>query len=137
MGRPVLVGRTTFESIGGPLPGRELVVVSHRPIATEPGVQHAGDIAEALLRAEHLARAMNAREIMVAGGASLYEALFPQANTALITLVDLDPVGDTYFPDIDPAAWIETSREPLPRGSQDDASATVVQFERQVVKSPL
>lgn len=130
MGKPMLMGRKTFETIGKPLPGRETIVLTRDPAFAAPGVLAARDLPQALALADARGRAMGACEIVVAGGGELYRQTLNHASRLDVTQVDLAPAGDATFPAIDPAVWVETSRTPHPRGEKDDAAFTVVVYER-------
>lgn len=105
MGHPLVMGRTTFESIGRVLPGRRTVVVTRDPEWHHPGVETAHSFAEAL------ALAGPADEVFVAGGAQLYASALPFAHRMVITEVDAEPEGDTFFPAWARADWSQESRE--------------------------
>lgn len=130
MGKPVLMGRRTWRSIGRPLPGRDLVVLSRDPGFRADGVVTVATLPDALDRAAAIARDTGASEIMVAGGGTLYAALIGTAQVLHLTEVDLEPAGDTLFPPIDPALWAETARTPQPRGERDDAGFSFVTYAR-------
>ncbi|MDB5570118.1 MAG: diacylglycerol kinase [Hyphomicrobiales bacterium] len=130
MGKPLLMGRKTFASIGRPLPGRETIVLTRDPGFAPPGIYVVGDLAAALELAQARARAMGAKEIIVAGGGDLYAQTIGLAQRLDVTEIDLEPAGDAFFPFVDPALWRETLREPHPAGPGDDASFTVVAHER-------
>ena len=104
MGHTLVMGRKTYDSIGRPLPGRTTVVVTRQPDWHVDGVTTASSLEEALLLAEG--------EVFVVGGGEIYRQAMPLADALLITEVDQAPDGDTSFPEIDPAQWRETSREP-------------------------
>ena len=129
-GKPMIMGRRTFASIGKPLPGRETVVVTRDRGFAAPGVHVAHSIPEALALAAERARAMGAQEMVLAGGGELYAALIGAADRLHITQVDLAPEGDAHFPAIDPALWRETGRQSPPRGPRDEADFTFVDYER-------
>jgi dihydrofolate reductase len=105
LGKPVIMGRKTFESIGKPLPGRANIVVSRDPHF------HADGIAVAHSLDDALAQAHAAPEIMLIGGAQLYAQALPRAQRLYLTLIDTDIEGDAHFPDYDPSDWRETARE--------------------------
>jgi dihydrofolate reductase len=105
MGKPVLMGRKTFDSIGKPLPGRSNIVVSQDPEFCPEGVTVARSIAEALLSGAE------AEEIMVIGGASFYAQLLPRAQRLYITEIHHDFAGDAFFPAWNPGEWREIARE--------------------------
>jgi dihydrofolate reductase len=135
MGKPVIMGRKTFDSIGRPLPGRHLVVLTRdRGLAIE-GVRIRHSIAEALAAADEIAQAVGASEVMVAGGAAVYAAFLPLATGLDITHVALDPAGDAVFPPIDPALWQVVTREDHPRGPDDEAAFSFVRYRRRSVPS--
>ena len=103
LGKPVVMGRRTFESIGRPLPGRENRVVSRRPDFDAPGCRVFASLEEALVGAEP--------EVMVIGGGQIYAAALPLAQRLYLTEVDAELEGDAKFPEIDPDAWREASCE--------------------------
>lgn len=130
MGKPVVMGRKTFESIGRPLDGRTNIVISRQPGFRPDGVVIAGDFDQALRLARSAAAANGAAEICVIGGAAVFEAALPLASVLLVTHVDLEPEGDVRFPDIDPSRWAEAGREVLPMSEGDSAQATLVTYRR-------
>ena len=130
MGKALVMGRKTYESIGGPLSGRTVVVVTRDRAFTAEGVVVAGDVAQALTLAEAAARACGADEILVAGGGEIYARTIGRAARLHITEVDLEPAGDARFPPIDPAQWREVSRRKGERGPRDDADFAFVEYER-------
>ena len=105
LGKPVLMGRKTFDSIGKPLPGRTNIVVSQDPDFQPEGVTVARSVAEAL------AAGREADEIMVIGGASFYAQLLPQAQRLYITEIHHAFAGDAFFPAWDPREWREIERD--------------------------
>lgn len=105
LGKPILMGRKTHESIGRVLPGRPNIVVSRRGGDDADDLQWCGDIKQALQVADREARLCGADEIMVIGGAQIYEALLPQVETLYITEIELEPEGDAFFPPIDAEQW--------------------------------
>jgi len=113
MGKPVVMGRRTFESIGRPLPGRVNIVLSRRPVWSAPGVQVARTPEEAL------ALAGDAPEVSVIGGAAVYAAFLPRARRIHLTLVDAQVGGDVFFPRVDEAEWRVVSREDRPADARN------------------
>ena len=110
VGHVLVMGRRTYDSIGRPLPGRTTVVVTRQPDWTPPGGMPAG-----LMRAASLAEALRlARdiddEVFVVGGAQVYAEALPMADAMVLTWVDLEPSGDTRFPEIDWSQWQEDRR---------------------------
>lgn len=111
MGKPVVMGRNTLESIGGPLPGRKNVVVSRSGAFDHEGIIHATDIDEALSIAARIAKADAAEEIMIVGGGQIYEQVIGRADRLYLTEVDVEVDGHVYFPDYqEHGDWRETSR---------------------------
>ena len=110
LGKPMIMGRKTFDSIGRALPGRRTIVVTRDPSWAAPGVETAGSLDAAL----SLAAAGAPDEIVIAGGGEIYAQALPRADRLRLTLVDLAPEGDARFPDFDPADWRETAREAHP-----------------------
>lgn len=131
MGKPVIMGRRTFESIGAPLPGRETIVLSRDPAFRAAGVRTAATMEEAIDKASALGRPQQIPEIMVAGGASVYNAALPSADALLVTAVDLRPAGDTFFPAIDAAHWLMVEHTPARRRADDDADYAFLHYVRQ------
>jgi len=105
MGKPILMGRKTWESIGRPLPGRINVVVTANPGFMAPGCIVMHSIEEALAAMGHH------KELMVIGGADLYRQLLPRAERIYLTWVDHAFAGDTWFPELDKCDWKEVSRQ--------------------------
>jgi dihydrofolate reductase len=103
MGKPILMGRKTHESIGRPLPGRQNIVVSGNPGFRAEGCEVAYSVEEAL-------RLAGDAEVMVIGGAEIFAATLPLARHIWLTEVHADIPGDTYFPDFSRADWREVYR---------------------------
>ena len=131
MGRPMIMGRRTFASIGRALPGRESIVVSRDAALSLPaGVYRAASPQAALDLAESRAVAMGANDISLIGGATLFAAMMAQVDRLYMTIVDLAPEADTFFPAIDPAIWRETARHvPVPH-ADDEATCVFVDYVR-------
>ena len=104
MGKAIVMGRKTFESIGRPLPGRRNIVVSRNPDFSAAGCEVVADIDEAL------AICAGDEEIMLIGGASLYRQTLPRADRLYLTLIHHAFDGDTWFPELDPEQWLEENR---------------------------
>ena len=126
LGKPLVMGRKTFDSIGAPLPGRRSIVVTRDPSWSRPGVETAANIAQAL----ELASRDGSGEIMIGGGGEIYAQTIELAERLYITEVDLSPEGDVRFPDIDPARWREAHRESGSRGPKDQAEFSFVDYAR-------
>ncbi|MBZ5740358.1 dihydrofolate reductase [Nocardioides mangrovi] len=106
LGHTLLMGRTTYESIGRPLPGRTTIVLTRDPAWSADGVLVAHSVEEALTLAAELPG-----QLMVAGGGEVYAALLPRADEMVLSRVDLEPSGDAFFPAYAAADWLETARE--------------------------
>jgi dihydrofolate reductase len=129
-GKPLVMGRKTFQSIGRSLPGRETIVVSRDPAFAPAGVAVAPTLEAALDLAAERARGMAADAIIIAGGAEIYAQTIERASRLFITEVALEPEGDARFPPIDPDEWREIRREEGERGPRDDADFAFVDYER-------
>lgn len=101
MGKPIIMGRKTFESIGKPLPGRSNIVLSRNPDVCYEGAECVSSFDDAL------AAVPDVEEVMIIGGSSIYEMLLPQADRMYITYVDNEFKGDAWFPDFDESQWVE------------------------------
>lgn len=130
IGKPVLMGRKTFESIGRPLPGRTNIVVSRDPGFAPDGAVVVRDLEAALAAARDDARRRGVGEIAVIGGTWIFEQLMPLADRLEITHVHARPDGDTHFPPIDAAQWRAVARSDHPAGPQDEASFSYVTYTR-------
>ena len=107
MGKPLVMGRKTFDSLPGILPGRRHIVITRDPAWEAEGTERAGSLAEALALA-------NAPEIVIFGGAQIYAEALPLADRIELTEVHAEPQGDTRFPSLDRTEWTETFREAHP-----------------------
>jgi dihydrofolate reductase len=106
VGHPLVLGRTTFEGIGKPLPDRQSIVVTRDADWAWDGVLVAHSVAEALRIGADLDELVN-----VGGGAQVYRDALPVATHQILTEVHATPSGDTRYPDFDEADWLETRRE--------------------------
>jgi dihydrofolate reductase len=130
IGRPVVMGRKTFQSIGKPLPRRTNIVVSRDPSFAAAGVVAATDLTSALQAARGDALRRNADSIAVIGGTEIFRQMLPFANRLLVTEVHAKPEGDTYLPEMDPTLWCETERRRQPKGPDDDYGFSFVTYMR-------
>lgn len=130
MDKPIIMGRGTFQSIGRPLDGRDNIVVTRDPFFTADGVSTCESVTDALTLARVLATTRGADEIMVIGGASIYDAVLPVADRIYMTRVHGKPEGDRHLPPLDADVWQETSREALPHGPRDEFDSTLIVYER-------
>ena len=130
MGKPVVVGRKTYLSIGKPLKGRTTIVVSRDPAFAAPGVLVARNLDYALTAARGDALRRGADTIIVAGGADIYIQALPVAARLAITEVHERVEGDARFPAIDPHIWREVARSEQKPAAGDDVSFAFVSYER-------
>ena len=133
LGKPLIMGRKTFESIGRPLPGRTNIVVTHRQGYQPDGVLVVSSLETALERAQSIAAADGAGEVMIGGGAQIYAEALPIANRLYLTHVALEPEGDTWFPAINPREWAEIEEIEVPPHPGDTAAFRVKLYERRRV----
>jgi dihydrofolate reductase len=111
MGKPIVMGRKTFESIGRPLPGRLNIVITRQQNWQHDGVKIVHTIDDALQLAEAHSIINGGDEVMVIGGAEIYKAALSKATKLYLTRVDAEIEGDAFFPIIDDQVWVEVSRE--------------------------
>ena len=105
LGKPVVMGRRTFDSIGRPLPGRTNIVVSRQAGLAIEGVRVVQSLDAAL------AAAGSVPEIVVIGGAEIFRQVLPRTDTIHLTRVHAPVAGDVFFPELDPAQWREAAVE--------------------------
>jgi dihydrofolate reductase len=129
LGKPMVMGRRTFVSIGRPLPGRTTIVVTRDRGFAAPGVLVAASLPAALAAAAGEAARRGTDEIICAGGGELYAALIGTADRLELTLIDAEPAGDAFFPAL-PPHLVEVARTPLPRDPRDDHAAIAVSYRR-------
>lgn len=132
MGKPVVMGRKTFEAIGKPLDGRDNIVISRDPGFRATGVTVKHTLAEAIAAARAIAAVKGAGEceVMIIGGAEVFREVLPSARRIYLTRVHGAPEGDVHLPVIPRDQWVETSREALPRGDSDEFACTLIVLER-------
>jgi len=130
MGKPVIVGRKTYLSIGKPLPGRTTIAVSRDRSFAGRGILAAPTLESAIAAARGDALRRRADSIIVAGGADIYAQTLPLASRLVITEVHRRVVGDTLFPVIDRKLWREVAREEHAPAAGDDAAFAFVTYER-------
>lgn len=126
MGKPIVMGRRTFESIGRPLPGRQNIVITRQPGYDAAGCDVVASPAAAL------AAAADAAEAMIIGGSQVYELFLPKASRLYLTRVHVDIEGDAYFPDFDETAWHLLSSEAHEASDANDFAFDFMTYERSV-----
>jgi dihydrofolate reductase len=130
MGRPMVMGRKTWDSIGRPLPGRENIVVSRQPDFAPVGVRVIHDLDGALSLARRIAEDDGVDEIMVIGGAQIFDALRPRADRIYLTEIHAPIPGDVFFRAPDPTRWAETSRSERLTDARSGLDYTFVVYDR-------
>lgn len=125
-GKPVLMGRLTWESIGKPLPGRRNLVLTTDPEWQAEGAERVASLHEALA----LAASDGAAELMVIGGAAVYRLALPEAKRIYLTRIHASPAGDTHFPEIEPTDWDEVACRERPADARNPYDLTFVTLER-------
>lgn len=133
MGKPIVMGRKQYETVGRPLPGRTNIVVTRQQGYQPEGVLVFHDIDAALDRAAGIAAADGVDEIMIIGGGELYAQLMPRADRLYISHIDLSPAGDVRFPAIAPEDWVVIDLPEVTPGPRDEASYRVKVYERRRV----
>ncbi|MDZ7627895.1 MAG: dihydrofolate reductase [Parvularculaceae bacterium] len=129
LGKPVLMGRKTYESIGKPLPDRINIVISRSP-APIAGVKVVASIEEGLRLAAEAAVHLDAEEICVIGGAEIYAQTLALASRLYWTEVEADVAGDVRFPAFDPADWSKNATGRVERSSRNEHSAAFFVLDR-------
>ncbi|NNC36832.1 MAG: dihydrofolate reductase [Hyphomonadaceae bacterium] len=130
LGKPVLMGRVTFESIGRPLPGRPNLVLTRNADFQAKGVEVFTDTHAMIGRGFELAGLSGGDEVMLIGGAQLYASCFEYVSKMYVTEVDAMIEGDAHFPAILAPDWNLISETPYPQGPKDDFPFSVKEFER-------
>ena len=130
MKRPIIMGRRTYESIGRALPGRANIVVTEGQVIDNPDVHTVNSVEEALALAERLARSRRASEIMIIGGAQIFEQTRPLADRVYLTKVHLEVEGDTFWKELNPARWEEVESHLHPAADGDEAEYTMSVYDR-------
>lgn len=124
MGKPILMGRKTYESIGKPLPGRENIVITRDKRFTAEGVTIVNSIDAALSASEQY------DEVMIIGGASFYQQMLPMVDRLYITLVHQTFEADAFFPDINMNEWAEIERSEYAADERHAYDFSFVTFEK-------
>jgi dihydrofolate reductase len=130
MGKPMIMGRKTFQSIGKPLPGRETIVLTRDPEFSAEGAHVAHSWDEAVAKSSAFAGTMNAGAIAVVGGAEIYALALPHVDKLYLTEVHAAPEGDAVFPAFDRSRFREMARSEHPKGTDDEHSFTFIDLER-------
>ncbi|NND68658.1 MAG: dihydrofolate reductase [Halioglobus sp.] len=130
MGKPVIMGRRTYDSIGKPLPGRANIVITRSDTFAAEGVKVVHSLDEARALAADIALIDGAEEAVVIGGAEIYREALPLAARLYLTRVHADVPGDVYLPEIDFCAWREVSRERTAAAGPNPFDYSFIVYER-------
>ena len=125
MGKSIVMGRKTWQAIGRPLPGRQNIVVSRNPDFHAGGVDLAASLDDAVAMSQ-------SEEVMIIGGGQLYAMALPHANRMVLTLIDIEPEADTWFPEWNEKEWSQTSEECFPIDDNNKLAYRIVEFSRTV-----
>lgn len=131
MGKPVVMGRTTYDSIGKPLVDRENIVITRNPDFDADGVHIVNSIEEALALSVQLAAPEQDPEIMVIGGGQIFEQTLPIAHRIYLTQINADIDGDVYFPQFSRDQWHEVARENMPATEKNPFTWSFLILERE------
>lgn len=130
MGKPVIMGRKTYQSVGKALPGRRNLVITRNKGFVLPDADVFLSLDDALESARKTAAAEGHSEVCIIGGGEIYRQSLPFADILHVTYVDSDPEGDTVFPEIDSGTWRVESEQSFPSGEQDSAATRYVVYRR-------
>ena len=133
LGKPIIMGRKTWASIGRPLPGRPNLVVTRDANFKADGASVWSNIDVAVAAAQAMAQKSGVNEVCIIGGGELYAQTIDRAARLYITDVDAAPLGDALFPVFNEQDWHETLRESVPAGPKDDHSFCLRVLDRRVM----
>ena len=131
MGKPIIMGRKTWDSIGRPLPGRMNVVISRNPEWEAPaGTVAAESLEAALVKAEAQAEIEDGEEVMIIGGGQIYAEALPMVDRMYVTLVHDEVEGDAFFPEVNWEEWEEIGREDFSASDNNPYDYSFVVYQR-------
>jgi len=131
MGKPIIMGRKTWDSIGRPLPGRMNVVISRNPEWEAPaGTVAAESLEDALVKAEAQAEIEGGDEVMIIGGGQIYAEVLPMVDRIYITQVHAEVDGDAFFPEVNWEEWEELGREDFSASDNNPYDYSFVVYQR-------
>ena len=133
MGKPIIMGRKTHESIGRPLDGRTNIVVTRNPDFASDGVIVCASLDDAFEQGHATATSEGVDEICIIGGGEIYRAALDRVNRVYLTRVHRVVEGDTVFPILDPEAWLETGGDPRRKEAGDSVETSFHVFERRSI----
>ena len=127
MGHHLIMGRKTYESIGKPLPGRTMIVLSHEVQTEGKDLLWVHSIEDAL----KIARNAGDDQAFIIGGGQIFKQALPLADRLYLTRVHATPDGDTFFPQINPKIWLMTRKASYPASERDEFSYTFIDYRKQ------
>lgn len=130
MGKPIVMGRKQYESVGRPLPGRTNIVVTRQPGYAREGIEVFATLEAGLDRGRQVAARDGAPEVMVIGGGEIYAQALDRAARLYISHISLDPAGDVVFPAIDPEVWRVVDEPEVIPSDKDTAAFRIRVYER-------
>ena len=130
LGKPIVMGRKTLESMKSPLPGRTNIVLTRDPNWQRDGVLVVRDMPAAMALAEQQGLIDGVDEVMVIGGAEIYALALPMAERLYVTRVHAQPAGDVYFPPVDLGAWRLLSQQQHAADERHSAACSIEVYER-------
>lgn len=130
MGNCMIMGRNTWESIGRALPGRTSIVITSNPDYQAEGAEVVGSLQQAMERAESISKETDSLAAFIIGGAVLYQAALPLADTLHLTRVHAEVEGDTYLHEFDESNWKEVSRDEYQRDESNHYDYSICVLER-------
>ena len=130
MGKPIIMGRKTFESIGKPLPGRTNIVITRNADWQAAGVKVAHSLEQAYQIAEAIAEIDGQTELMIIGGDQIYQSSLPDIDRIYLTKVHAEVSGDAWFPEVDWSQWQELGREDYPAEGPNPYDYSFIVYDR-------
>ncbi|WP_343312310.1 dihydrofolate reductase [Brucella sp. BE17] len=132
LGKPVIMGRKTWDSIGRALPGRPNIVITRDENFAAEGAQIVRSVEQAISLGRKLAGEMNVSDVCIIGGGNIYAQALPFVDYVHLTRVLASIEGDTYFPKIDSSAWQLSTAEDVPSGEKDSHPTRYMVYKRRV-----
>ena len=129
-GKAIVMGRKTYESIGRPLPNRTNIVVSRNPDFSADGVVVVDSLEAAIKHAEAVNTINGVDEVMIIGGAAIYEAALPLADRLYLTHVHASVEGDAHFPSVDLSQWLEMTRDDFQKDESNPYDYSFVVYDK-------
>ena len=124
MGKPIIMGRATWDSIGRPLPGRQNIIITRQPAFSLEGC----DVANSPEQALEIAG--NVDEVMIIGGGNIYEQFLERTDRIYLTRIDAEIEGDTFFLELNEADWKEIEREEYPASEEREHAFAIITLDR-------